>query len=317
MGISLETKRIGLIDFEPTVLALGCWAFGGTSWGGQDDQDSIGAIAAALEAGINHFDTATDYDKSETVLGQQLKAVRQKVFIATKGAAADKAGMLEAVDASLRHLGTDVIDLFYIHWPNSGVDLRNTMEGLQQARQAGKIRGIGVSNFSVEQMQQVMEVGSIDANQLCYNLFWRQGEDDVIPFCRQHNIAVVTYSSIAQGILAGKFGPKPTFPPFDMREHVIFFQENVWPHIYQGVEQLKQLAAEVGRPLVHLAIRWVARQPGITSVLVGARNDKQLHTNVEAMAGEIDESIFERMTAISDQVAEHIPARDNLWDYKP
>jgi len=315
----METRKIGRIDFAPGVLALGCWAFGGAQWGGQEDADSIDAIETALACGITHFDTAQAYGggRSETLCGEHLKAVREKVFIATKSAAATKEAMFEQIDTSLERLGTDAIDLFYVHWPHKGVDLRPEMEALAEAREAGKIRGVGVSNFSIEDMARALEVGPIDAHQLCYNLFWRWDEADIIPFCQEHGIAVVTYSSIAQGILTGKFLREPQFKEGDSRPGTVLFEPEVWPHVYEGVEALKKLAEQAGRPLTELAIRWVAAQPGITSVLVGARNGEQVRRNVAAMAGEIDPGALDRMTAVADEVLKHVPDVSNLWRYYP
>lgn len=318
-SLPLETKPIGSIDFAPTVLALGCWVFGGNQWGGQEDQDSISAMQAALDAGITHFDTARAYGggRSEKLVGEFLKNANKRIFLATKTGTAPKDKTLEAINDSLVRLQTDCIDLFYIHWPRQGVDLRPTMEALEQARTEGKIRAVGVSNFSIEQMQQVMEVGVIDAHQFCYNLFWRWDEKDIIPFCVENKIAVVTYSSIAQGILTGKFGPNPTFPQGDGRAKMVMFEPDVWPHVYQGVEQLKKIAQKANRPLTHLAIRWINAQPGISSILVGARNAKQLEENVAAMAGEIAPAIFEEMTAVSDEVIKHIPDTGNIFRANP
>jgi aryl-alcohol dehydrogenase-like predicted oxidoreductase len=191
------------------------------------------------------------------------------------------------------------------------------MEGLELARQQGKIRAIGVSNFSVEQMAQVAEVGRIDAHQLGYNLFWRYAERDVIPYCREHGIAMITYSSIAQGILTGKFPRNLEFQTGDQRQGILFFEPEIWPHVYAGVEQFKAIAQELNRPLAHLAIRWVLHQPGITSALVGARTAPQVGQNVQAMAGAIPPQVFERMTEISDEVIKKIPDVGNMYRYYP
>src|SRR5262249_34318231 len=163
-----------------------------------------------------------------------------------------------------------------IHWPRKGKDMRPLMEGLEKARQQGKIVAIGVSNFNVEQMEQLAQVGRIDANQLCYSLLWRFDEADVIPYCRANNIAITTYSSIAQGILTGKFSQQNPVQPGDSRARTVHFDADVWPHIYEAVEQFKQVAAEVNRPLSHLAIRWVLHQPDINTAVVSARTPEQL-----------------------------------------
>ena len=303
-------------------LALGCWAFGGAQWGCQDDADSLAVMSAAVSCGINHFDTATGYGagRSERIVGRFLAAEDEgpDVFLATKSRTYESIDeCLQAVDDSLDRLGVDCVDLYYIHWPRKGTDLRPMMQGLEEARAAGKIKCIGVSNFSVEQMDQVSEVGRIDAHQLCYSLFWRYPERDVIPYCREHNIATVTYSSLAQGILTGKFPRKPEFDEGDARSTMLLFEPDVWPHVYEGVEQLKQLAGEADRPLAHLAIQWVAAQSGINSILVGARNAGQIEQSADAMASPVSSHILERMTRISDQVCARVPDVGNIFRFYP
>jgi aryl-alcohol dehydrogenase-like predicted oxidoreductase len=224
---------------------------------------------------------------------------------------------LDGVETSLERLQTDHIDLFYIHWPRTGRDLRPLMEGLEQARSQGKIGGIGVSNFSVEQMTQVLEVGVIDAHQLCYNLFWRFPEKDIMPFCREHNIGLITYSSIAQGILTGKFGPEVTFPPDDQRAGTVLFDPAVYPHLHAATEAMKPIAQNAGRPLVELAIRWCAAQRGVSSVLVGARDAGQMHANARAMGGDVDAGALAALTQISDGVRASIPDAGNIFRFYP
>jgi myo-inositol catabolism protein IolS len=191
------------------------------------------------------------------------------------------------------------------------------MEGLETARQQGKIKAIGVSNFNVEQMAQVAEVGTINAHQLGYSLLWRFDEADVIPYCQANGIAVITYSSIAQGILAGKLPRNPQFEAGDVRPRTVLFEPAVWPHMYEAVEQFKQVAQDANRSLTHLAIRWVLHQLGIHSAVVSARNMQQLAQNVEALHGEIPDSVFARLTAISDQAMQHIPDTGNVYRYDP
>lgn len=313
--------QIAPVDKTHAPLALGCWTFGPNQWNGKEDTNLLAAMETSLENGISHFDTAADYGSgySEQLIGKFLQGRRDAVFLATKANVSEMsaAAMVARVRESLERLQTDMIDLFYIHWPRKGKDLRPLMEGLETARQQGLIRAIGVSNFSVEQMRQLEEVGTINAHQLCYNLFWRFPERDIIPYCQQHNIAVVTYSSIAHGILGGKFTRELNFKPGDGREKILLFKPEVWSHVYAGVEQIKTLAHEIDRPLTHLAIRWVLAQPGITSSLVGARDAAQAHQNAEALAGAIPPNIFDQITAISDQVVKHVPDDGNVYGYYP
>ena len=318
---AVPTVQIPPVPMPLCPLALGGSVFGSDAWSGPQRADLADAIAGALACGIRHFDTASDYGggASERLLGERLAARRQEVFLASKASldVMDAGLMLAKVEESLARLQTDVIDLYYIHWPRAGQDLRPLMEGLERARAQGKIRAVGVSNFSVAQMQQVAEVGRIDAHQLGYNLFWRGAEAEIIPYCRAHQIAVVTYSSIAQGILAGKYGPQPQFGPGDGRAGTVHFEPAVWPHVYAAVEELKLLAAEVERPLAHLAIRWVLQQPGINTAVVGAKNRRQVEDNAAALAGVIPASIFARMTAISDRLAAVLPDTGNVYRYYP
>ena len=302
-------------------LALGCWSFGGSQWGGQEDEDSRHAMRAALDAGLTHFDTATGYGggRSERLVGEFLAQDnrRERVFLASKfNIKKDMEDASEAVDASLERLQTEVIDLYYIHWPIAG-DLRPWMESLERCREAGKIKAVGVSNFSVEQMEQVAEVGRINALQVCYNLFWRFPERDVISYCREHDISVVTYSSIAQGILTGKFDRDPEFPEGDQRPKTVMFDDDVWPHVYEGVEALKPMAERAGQPLTHLAVQWVAAQPGVTSVLVGGRNAEQVRRNAVALDEPVDREILNEMTRVGDEVMEHVPDVGNIFRHYP
>jgi len=320
MSVKIPTRRMDGVPFDATVLALGCWVFGGAQWGGQEDADSISAMQAALDLGINHFDTAQGYGggRSERLVGDFLQG-RKDVFTASKfgiGTPSVEAA-LAAVDESRDRLRMECIDLFYVHWPRTGVDMRPTFEGLEKARAQRKIGAIGVSNFPVEQMEQAQEVARINAHQFCYNMFWRYPEREIIPFCREHNIGTVTYSSIAQGILTGKFGPKPTFPEGDQRPNTVLFDAEVYPHLYAATEELKAIAAEAGRELIHLVIRWTAARPGIDSALVGARRADQVHDNAAAFEGDVAPEILARMTAVSDEAMKHVPDVGNIFRYYP
>ena len=319
MKIEMTKTKIGGSEVESTIFGLGTWVFGGGSWGGQEDADCYATLQAAVDAGVTHIDTAQVYSagKSEEIVGKLLPNFRKQVFLATKTPLRLGDNVSDIVDESLRRLKTDYIDLMYIHWPKSGVDMRPFMEGLEKEREKGKILGIGVSNFSIEQMEQVMEVGKIDAHQFCYNLIWRFVEKEIIPFCMEHNIVGVTYSSIAQGILTGKFGPKPKFKEGDNRARTVPFDPEVYPHIYAGIQKMKEVAQEANRPLVHLAIRWLTVQPGVGCVLIGARTPEQLNDNLAAMEGDISDDVLNRITDISEEIMSHIPDVGNIFRYYP
>ena len=306
-------------------IGFGGYSFGPDQWTGKEDENLLAAMQVSLERGITHFDTAMSYGDGhgERLIGQFLSEEagrRERIFLASKfeSDTVTRQEMLKAVDASRDRLRTDMIDLYYIHWPRAGKDLRPWMEALERARQQGKIGAIGVSNFSVEDMEQVSEVGHIDAHQIPYNLLWRFAEKDIIPYCRAHHIAVVTYSSIAHGILVGGFGRDVEFPVGDQRrDSIVLFKPAVWSHVYEEVENMKAVAEQTGRPLIHLAARWLLHQPGVTSVLVGARNARQARSNVQALDGEIPDAVFDELTTISNRLMTHIPDTGNPYAHHP
>ena len=314
---SMPTVRIGSVEKEPSLLALGCAFFGGQGPESQDEAQAGSVLAAALRHGINHIDTASSYTGgcSERFLGRSLDGRREQVFLSSKAVSKEltPASFMQQIDGSLERLDTDAIDLYYIHGPPRDGDTRPWMEALVQAKQDGKIGAIGVSNFSVEQMERAFEVGTIDVHQLGYNMIWRFPERDVIPYCREHGIAIATYGSLAQGILTGRFPRDLDIRPDEYRASILFYDDDVWPHVYEGVEALKDLAREVGRPLTHLVLRWMARQLGLATIIVGASRPEQVEQNAAAMASPVADQVLERMTEISDQVMAHMPDVPNIY----
>jgi myo-inositol catabolism protein IolS len=306
--------------FSP--LGLGCWQYHPGLWGTGQEQPLLDTMEAALTHGMDHFDTATGYGDgaSEKLVGRFLHGRRSQVFVATKAGIQDEnpRTMLESVKASLERLDTDFIDLYYIHWPRSDIDIRPAMEGLELARAQGLVRAVGVSNFSVAQMELVSQMGKIDAHQIPHSLLWRARESDVIPYCRQHGIGVIAYGPLGYGILTGKFGRKPSFRPEDDRSYrILFFEEPTWGAIYTAVEQMKTVAQEIQRPLLHLVIRWSLAQPGIVCTLAGANSPAQVAQNAAALQGEVPAWALERLTAISDALKKDIPAEANPYKFEP
>jgi myo-inositol catabolism protein IolS len=306
--------------FSP--LGLGCWQYHPDLWSAAQDQALIDTMETALAHGIDHFDTATGYSDgaSEKLIGRFLQGKRSRVFVASKAGIQDEnpLTMLESVKRSLERLNTDYIDLYYIHWPRSDMDIRPAMEGLELARSQGQVRAVGVSNFSVAQMELVSQVGKIDAHQIPHSLIWRAPEREVIPYCQQHGIGVVAYGAMGYGILTGKFSRNPSFPPEDDRNHkILFFQEPTWGAIYAAVEKMKTVAQEIGRPLQHLALHWSLAQPGIVCALAGANNPAQVAQNAAALEGEIPGWALDRLTEISDTLLWKIPAVANPYGYMP
>lgn len=273
-------------------------------------------MATALETGVCHFDTARMYGVSEELVGRFLKGRRSEVFLASKVYPRGDSSFIRAeLEQSLKKLQTDFIDLYYLHWPVEGWEIADQVEALVQAKAEGLIGSIGVSNYSVRQLEEALKVGPVDYLQIGYHLLWRQAEESVIPFCLEKGIRVVSYSSLGQGILAGKFPRSPVFPKGDHRANrVIHFHPDVWPHVYSAVEKLKAIAQSVGQPLSHLALQWCAGQAGIDTVLVGARNQKQMLENAAAFQQPVDEAVLQEMTAISDAVLPLLPPGKHIFD---
>lgn len=307
-------------DSHPVLpgLGLGCWEFSDIGSGRPDDDASIRIIRAARDMGIVHFDTAQSYGdgQSESVVGRALEP-SDALYIATKRQASDMDATISSVKESLGRLRREWIDLFYIHWPRRGFDLRPMMEGLEQLRAEGLIRRIGVSNFGVADMESVAEVGHIDAHQICYNLLWRFPERDVIPYCIEHGIAIVTYSTIAQGLLSDKVRGRESFARGDVRATTVYYKPEVWPHVQEAVRAMQAVARRCGLPLSTLAIRWVLARPGVTSVLVGARSVEQLKSNVESVSAPIDRAVDGELTALSLEAGRHLPDVGNIFLFYP
>jgi myo-inositol catabolism protein IolS len=302
----------------PPGLGLGCWEFSDIGSGPPDDETSICIIRAARDMGITHFDTAQSYGDghAESVVGRALVPFRG-LYIASKREASDRNSTVSSVKESLVRLGREWIDLFYIHWPRKGFDLRPMMEGLEQLRAEGLIRKIGVSNFSVADMQSVAEVGRIDAHQICYNLLWRYPERDVIPYCIEHGITIVTYSTIAQGLLSDKTRGPESFAKGDTRATTVYYRPEVWPHVRESVQVMQAVARRCGLPLSTLAIRWVLARPGVTSVLVGARSIEQLRSNVQAASAPIAPVVAEELSALSEEASRRLPDVGNIFLFYP
>ncbi|MBN1129491.1 MAG: aldo/keto reductase [Chitinispirillaceae bacterium] len=300
-------------------LGLGCWPLGGDDWGEQDDTQSLSTIRRALELGVTHFDTAQVYGRGhgEAILGEALRNQRYEPFIATKLLYTPKDGVEKALSYSVKRLGCGVIDLVYIHWPKNNADIAGMMEGLEAARRKGILRYIGVSNFSITDMREVMTAGTIDGCQLGYSLLWRKGEKEIIPFCKKNGIMVISYGSLAEGILTGKFGPMVRFPHGDHRERTLLFDQLVWPVVHATVDEMKTIARKSGVTLLQCAIRWLMQEAGIGPVLIGARTPGQVEENTAAAKKNVTAEVLAALTVLSDRLIPSLPDKRNVFGWEP
>ena len=319
----METRKLGSTDIDITPLIFGTWQAGKRGWVGVEDDEVIDAMRLALEAGITTFDTAEVYGEgySEELVGKALGDKRDRVVLATKVFAnhlkADQ--VIEACENSLRRLQTDVIDLYQIHWPAGAfnsevVPIGETMGALNQLKEQGKIRAIGVSNFSRSQLAEAMTHGRIDSLQPPYSLFWRGVEAELLPYCVEHNLTILAYSSLAQGLLTGKFGPDHRFPAEDNRSKNKLFQPPLYDKAQAALDQLRPIAERHHTTLGNLALAWLIAQPQTTAI-VGARNGEQAKENAKAAAVDLSPDDLAEIDAISRTVTDHLPADPVMWAF--
>jgi aryl-alcohol dehydrogenase-like predicted oxidoreductase len=292
---AVETEFVDIPEAQLKVsrVALGTWAMGGWMWGGTDRRESIATIQAALHQGINLIDTAPVYGfgVSEEIVGAALEGVRNQAVIATKTGLewrdgkiyrnATRARILREVDDSLRRLRTDYIDIYQVHWPDPLVPVEETAEAMRSLYEQGKIRAIGVSNFSVAQMERFRRVAPLHVLQPPYNLFERAIETEILPYCRANDIVTLGYGALCRGLLSGRMSPDTTFDGDDLRRVDPKFQAPRFAQYLDAVRQLDELAQRrFHRRVIHLAVRWMLDQ-GISVALWGGRHPDQ----VEAALG--------------------------------
>jgi aryl-alcohol dehydrogenase-like predicted oxidoreductase len=311
-GPRVEMEQLAQPITMPRI-GLGTWAIGGLMWGGSDEAESIRTIHAALDLGITLIDTAPVYGfgRAEEIVGRALAqdGKRKRAVIATKAGLGWHDGqpfrdgrpqrIVEEVEASLRRLGTDVIDLYQVHWPDPLVPIDDTAEMLARLYRAGKINAIGVSNFDPAEMDLFRSAAPLHTAQPPYNLFERAIEADVLPYCREHGITVLSYGSLCRGLLSGKINSATTFPGDDLRRDDPKFRAPRLAQYVRAVERLDRLARErFGRRVIHLALRWVLDQPGIGVALWGARHPEQLAPVREIMGWRIDPATMREIDVI-------------------
>jgi methylglyoxal reductase len=316
----MKYRPLGKSGIEASVVGFGAWAIGGWMWGGTKKNDPEGAIRAAIDHGINLIDTAPmyGYGRSEEFVGDALKGVRDRVVLATKcgmvrykkegdkffeaneqgRAKSDDENKVEVyinlrpamirqeIEESLRRLKTDRIDLYQTHWQDATTRTEDVMAELMKLKQEGKIRAIGCSNASPDQMERYLSVGQLDADQEQYSMLQRQHEADNLPFCRENSFAFLAYSPLALGVLTGKIGPDHEFGEGDVRRDNPWYQKENRPKVDALLDVVGSVAANKGVTIAQTVIAWTLEQPGCSHTLVGARNPDQAIAN--AKAGEVE-----------------------------
>src|ERR1700726_3402011 len=306
-GTSIRASRV----------ALGTWAMGGWMWGGSNESDAVSAIHAAIDRGINLIDTAPVYGfgRSEEIVGKALaeRGRRKRVYIATKVGLdwkdgkpfrnASKARILAEIDASLKRLRTDHIDIYQVHWPDPNTPIAEVAGAMGELYRTGKIRAIGVSNFSPAQMTEFRKVAPLHTAQPPYNLFERAIEQDVLPYCRAQDIAVLAYGSLCRGLLSGGMSRSTRFAGDDLRKNDPKFREPRYEQYLAAVEKLDAFAlAHYRKRVIHLAARWVLDRNDKNIALWGARRPEQLAPVREVVGWHIDETAMAEIDRILKRI---------------
>ncbi len=327
---SILTRTIGGSGISASAVGLGTWAIGGWMWGGTDERQSIAAIHASIDAGISLIDTAPAYGMglAETIVGKAIAGRREKVVLVTKcglvwhvnegayffhqdGKPVHRylgaASIRHEVEESLKRLGTDYIDHYVTHWQDATTPIAETVETLVRLKDEGKIRSIGASNVSPEDLVAYIATGALDAIQEEYSMVRRDIETTLLPLCRTSAVSVLSYSSLALGLLSGKVGPERVFAGDDQRKGNPRFSQANREKIARLTRGLEPVAEAHGASIAQVVIAWTIAQPGITFSLCGARDPAQAVENAAAARLRLAEN---ELALISAGVAEHLVGLD-------
>ena len=319
----MQMRTLGKTQITISPILMGTWQAGKTMWTDIDDNTSRRAIRAAFDAGITTFDTAEVYGNghSERILGEALYGLRDKAVIATKVFSnhLKHNQVIIACHRSLKNLKTDYIDLYQIHWPpgsfgHAQVPMEETMKALNELKDQGKIRAIGVSNFNRQQLEEIAQYGDIVSLQPPYSLFWRHVEKEAGAYCRDNGLNLLAYSPMAQGLLTGKFGPGHKFTKGDHRASNRLFQPDHFARVQNALSRLKPIAESRGITLGQLALAWIIAQPNACAI-AGARNPEQSTMNAAAAEITLSEAELAQLDDISRSVTDHLDDDPVLWKW--
>lgn len=318
----METRRLGASQSHITPIVMGTWQAGKRMWVGIEDEASIKAIRAGVEAGITTIDTAEVYGEghSEQIIAQAVGDIRDRLVYASKVFAnhLQYDQVIEACERSLTNLQTDYLDLYQIHWPAGSfnselVPIAETMKALNKLKEDGKIRAIGVSNFSLAQLEEAANYGRIDSLQPPYSLFWRKIEADLVPYCIKHKISILAYSSLAQGLLTGKFGENLQLAEGDHRQKNVLFQGENYQRVQNALNQLRPIAQKHNCSLAQLALAWLIAQPQ-TNAIAGARSAEQAIDNAQATQVNLTGAEIQAIDRIGRQVTDYLDNNPVMWE---
>ncbi len=314
----METTQLGRTGIEVSRICMGCWQAAG--WATSDDDRFVRTIQHGLDQGLTFLDTAVAYGRghSEELVAKAVAGRRTQVVIATKfsDSSGRPADVRKALDAALARLKTDYVDLFQQHWPPKDIPLADTIGALEKLKEEGKIRAVGVSNWMEPEWAEIDDPSRVDSLQPNHSLLWRSIEKSVLPMCIQHRIAVITYSSLCQGILAGKFTSLDAIPK-DPRASNRRLKPEAWPQVQGVLGVLAEVARRHGKTMGQTAVRWLLDQPGITAAIVGASRPEQVDENLGALGWKLDPADWQRLAEASWPLSQDLQPHDTLWNWHP
>jgi len=322
----MKYNKLPGTEVEVSAIAMGCWALSGdATWGDQDEKDAAEGVQAALDAGINFFDTAEMYGRgeSERLLGKGLAGRRHEAVVASKFDPEHSApgDLAAACHRSLAFLGTDYIDLYQVHWPSRTVPFEDTWAALEKLREQGKIRHFGVSNFGAGNLEALVKVGRPATDQLPYNLLTRQIEFEILPRCRAKGIGVLCYSPLQLGLLTGKFRSVADVPPgrtrtrhfSGAREQSRHGEPGCEAELFAALDKIRQIARECDVGMSDVAIGWLLHQPGVTGVLAGIRNPEQARRNAAAAEVALSDDVLAALAEATEPVKQALGSNPDMW----
>lgn len=310
----MKTRKLGTSDLHVTELILGTWAIGGTMWSDYDEKNAIKAIETSIDRGINCLDTAPAYGNghAEELIAPLLSGRRDRIILATKcgldienrsRTTLEPGFVMHDLEQSLKRLRTDYIDLYQIHWPDPATPIEKTMEVLNRAKEAGKVRYLGICNFSGAQLIDAMRYSEIVSFQPNYSLLERDIEHDQVKVCIDKNIGIISYGSLGAGMLTGKYSEPPQFRKGDARNFFYkYFKKEYWSGVKPVVDKVCEIAKNRGVKPGHVAVAWILSKKGISAAIVGARNPEQV---IDNLGGSGLELTAEEISAL-DRVSENI-----------
>jgi len=305
-------------------VCLGTWNITGDStWGYQDEKDSIETIKTALDCGINFFDTAEMYGDgySEKLLGRILSPIRNRVVIASKTVKAKYNEVINACENSLKRLKTDYIDIYYIHWPSREVSFEETARAMEKLKKDGKIKVLAVSNFGVSDLTEILKFYTVKLNQLAYNLLFRAIEYEILPFCIEKGISIACYSPLSEGLLTGKFTSANEVPVGRARTRHFSKERPMSQHredgaeeeTFQTIEKIREISEQLNISMVCLSLSYLLHKKGVEVVVAGARKSSQVKENASVIDISLSEDIIKKLDKVTEKLKEKLGKNPDMW----